>query len=362
MDFDIVKAKRRNIFFKTRMCNRFPNCSWGSKCGFAHSEAELQPHPDLRLTKPCPAFLRAGTCSAGAECTFAHVRQGEPRNRAQGTEGRSDENPLNVHAVADTALKPHVEPDVTEGRPLAVYEKNTFLVLEPTAEAPRHPRASRSAPPSPRWDLLQALGSVLLRDFVRSWEWRVLPPQSAAAWAGPGPDMEQNFAKSCSSSDVCFSKVKIFSGHSLEGGSPDDTRNSSCEPLGNPYCQANNVESSSMSGIAKDATPSDGCRSEARYLGGHRSESGSPDGAGRPDGTAAVPRRRRRQGPQSAARRRPRRASRRASLRCGAARRAAEGLRGGVARERLDDMRELPSLGIDRAVALQKARAGTAGP
>jgi hypothetical protein len=34
-----------NLLFKTRLCNNFPQCSFGSSCTFAHGPSELQPRP-----------------------------------------------------------------------------------------------------------------------------------------------------------------------------------------------------------------------------------------------------------------------------------------------------------------------------
>eukprot|EP00928_Gymnodinium_smaydae_P081539 TRINITY_DN65040_c0_g1_i1.p1 TRINITY_DN65040_c0_g1~~TRINITY_DN65040_c0_g1_i1.p1 ORF type:complete len:326 (-),score=55.01 TRINITY_DN65040_c0_g1_i1:672-1577(-) len=62
-----------SIFMKTRKCRFFGagSCAKGVECRFAHSDAELRSHPDMRFTKMCPAMISGSTCG-NAACTFAH--------------------------------------------------------------------------------------------------------------------------------------------------------------------------------------------------------------------------------------------------------------------------------------------------
>jgi len=57
---------------KTKLCifNAQNRCEMGMACPFAHSQAELQPMPDLAKTKLCHNFFR-GRCTA-KRCRFAH--------------------------------------------------------------------------------------------------------------------------------------------------------------------------------------------------------------------------------------------------------------------------------------------------
>ena len=72
------------------MCKHFNTtlgCSYGDKCQFAHSEAELRPaNPNMIATNgvqnmknplnykivKCKNFEKEGTCKYGAMCSFAH--------------------------------------------------------------------------------------------------------------------------------------------------------------------------------------------------------------------------------------------------------------------------------------------------
>lgn len=58
---------------KTRLCkfNIMGTCFKGSDCGFAHTDEELKPLPNLSRTRLCPVLLQTGRCDAKS-CTYAH--------------------------------------------------------------------------------------------------------------------------------------------------------------------------------------------------------------------------------------------------------------------------------------------------
>mmetsp|Transcript_2620 Transcript_2620/g.5194 ORF Transcript_2620/g.5194 Transcript_2620/m.5194 type:complete len:335 (-) Transcript_2620:43-1047(-) len=60
-------------FQKTKMCPFLHrgHCKKHWRCGFAHSEEELQPLPDLSRTKFCPTLLSSEIC-VDKSCQFAH--------------------------------------------------------------------------------------------------------------------------------------------------------------------------------------------------------------------------------------------------------------------------------------------------
>lgn len=63
--------------YKTELCRGFQetgSCKYGSKCQFAHGEAELRGvyrHPKYK-TEPCRTFYNFGYCPYGARCHFIH--------------------------------------------------------------------------------------------------------------------------------------------------------------------------------------------------------------------------------------------------------------------------------------------------
>lgn len=73
--FVMPRSRFRSQMYRTEMC-RFVDkpggCPKGAACGFAHSNEELNPRPDLRKTSICSAWL-TGTCRLPKErCGFAH--------------------------------------------------------------------------------------------------------------------------------------------------------------------------------------------------------------------------------------------------------------------------------------------------
>lgn len=62
------------IFRKTKACkfHLMGRCTRGEACVFAHEQNELQPLPDFRYTKMCPALCETGRCDKGSACMFAH--------------------------------------------------------------------------------------------------------------------------------------------------------------------------------------------------------------------------------------------------------------------------------------------------
>eukprot|EP00168_Porphyra_purpurea_P009043 TRINITY_DN2190_c0_g1_i8.p1 TRINITY_DN2190_c0_g1~~TRINITY_DN2190_c0_g1_i8.p1 ORF type:complete len:569 (-),score=131.81 TRINITY_DN2190_c0_g1_i8:4-1710(-) len=66
-----------NDLYKTEMCAKYADslfCRYGSKCQFAHGEAELRVvkrHPKYK-TRLCRKFTEAGTCMYGQRCRFIH--------------------------------------------------------------------------------------------------------------------------------------------------------------------------------------------------------------------------------------------------------------------------------------------------
>lgn len=69
---------------KTRLCRFHVKgvCKLGQACGFAHTEGELQPQPDLYKTELCNDHL-LGRCRRGSRCRFAHGPE-EIRPAAEG--------------------------------------------------------------------------------------------------------------------------------------------------------------------------------------------------------------------------------------------------------------------------------------
>lgn len=63
--------------YKTELCRGFQetgSCKYGSKCQFAHGEAELKRlyrHPKYK-TEPCRTFYNFGYCPYGSRCHFIH--------------------------------------------------------------------------------------------------------------------------------------------------------------------------------------------------------------------------------------------------------------------------------------------------
>ncbi|XP_034081530.1 mRNA decay activator protein ZFP36 [Gymnodraco acuticeps] len=63
--------------YKTELCRGFQetgSCKYGSKCQFAHGEAELRGlfrHPKYK-TEPCRTFYNFGYCPYGSRCHFLH--------------------------------------------------------------------------------------------------------------------------------------------------------------------------------------------------------------------------------------------------------------------------------------------------
>ncbi|XP_038548750.1 mRNA decay activator protein ZFP36 [Micropterus salmoides] len=87
--------------YKTELCRGFQetgSCKYGSKCQFAHGEAELRGlyrHPKYK-TEPCRTFYNFGYCPYGSRCHFIHEDKisGAPltsatfQNQQQPTPGR----------------------------------------------------------------------------------------------------------------------------------------------------------------------------------------------------------------------------------------------------------------------------------
>ena len=81
---------KKNPFYKTIMCKSLPNCQYSENCVYAHSEAEIRPlTSNMKFGVPMPAammvnakggyktalcknFSEGGNCSFGTKCSFAH--------------------------------------------------------------------------------------------------------------------------------------------------------------------------------------------------------------------------------------------------------------------------------------------------
>ncbi|XP_029373374.1 mRNA decay activator protein ZFP36 isoform X2 [Echeneis naucrates] len=69
--------------YKTELCRGFQetgSCKYGSKCQFAHGEAELRGmhrHPKYK-TEPCRTFYNFGYCPYGSRCHFIHEEKITP--------------------------------------------------------------------------------------------------------------------------------------------------------------------------------------------------------------------------------------------------------------------------------------------
>lgn len=63
--------------YKTELCRSWSetgSCRYGSKCQFAHGEAELRPllrHPKYK-TELCRSWAESGSCPYGSRCRFIH--------------------------------------------------------------------------------------------------------------------------------------------------------------------------------------------------------------------------------------------------------------------------------------------------
>jgi len=65
--------------FKPQLCNtemckfyRAGECTRGSSCTFAHNIQSLRKKPNLFQTQLCKAFMKTGVCIKGGFCNFAH--------------------------------------------------------------------------------------------------------------------------------------------------------------------------------------------------------------------------------------------------------------------------------------------------
>ena len=69
--------------YKTEMCNKLPDCPYGNKCTFAHTEEELRSvdRGPAYKTVRCKNYERTGSCSYGHRCRFIHRDDGAPAYR-----------------------------------------------------------------------------------------------------------------------------------------------------------------------------------------------------------------------------------------------------------------------------------------
>lgn len=91
----------KNDLYKTEICRSFAEnggyCKYGSKCQFAHGEAELRPvrrHPRYK-TKLCRNFSATGSCPYDARCRFIHA----PSDLVLSALGESDVMGLDKHGL-----------------------------------------------------------------------------------------------------------------------------------------------------------------------------------------------------------------------------------------------------------------------
>ncbi len=88
--------------FKTELCRSFEStgaCKYGTKCRFAHGQAELRPvarHPKYK-TQHCKTFREQGHCPYGARCKFIHSDQEESPLSAPGLLEHSAMAKLDLH-------------------------------------------------------------------------------------------------------------------------------------------------------------------------------------------------------------------------------------------------------------------------
>jgi hypothetical protein len=70
---DDRRQDRKAIFQRTVMCKFYlqKKCSKGQRCGFAHSEEDLNEKPDFSLTRMCKDLLETGMCG-DPTCQYAH--------------------------------------------------------------------------------------------------------------------------------------------------------------------------------------------------------------------------------------------------------------------------------------------------
>jgi len=149
-----ITAKiKRNKFYKTTLCTFGPAaCKWGSKCHFAHSEDELVPKPDLSNTKLCPAFVQAGTCSAGRECPFAHdpgsLRKGAQRPPASVDNGSAERLLSGLQHLDTLELLVHGS---FSGEGISFSSHSMAVCKLPPDDPCRAPLAFLDEPPMPRF-------------------------------------------------------------------------------------------------------------------------------------------------------------------------------------------------------------------
>jgi len=67
--------------FNTEMCtfHRAGVCTRGSSCSFAHDIQSLRKRPNLSKTQLCKAFMKTGVCVKGGFCNFAHGKEEQLR-------------------------------------------------------------------------------------------------------------------------------------------------------------------------------------------------------------------------------------------------------------------------------------------
>lgn len=108
-------------FVKTKLCkfNKAGVCTRGEECTFAHGGEQLHTVPDFSFTRLCRDFVKAGACKAGADCKFAHgVEELRPCPVPDGDE---TENPADIAAATASfnaaILAPGPGPGISAGVP-----------------------------------------------------------------------------------------------------------------------------------------------------------------------------------------------------------------------------------------------------
>ena len=143
--------------YKTELCHKFQetgSCWYGSKCHFAHGEAELRPvqrHP-LYKTEYCRMYHMLGHCNYGTRCRFIHESPDEGQYhggaaRAAAPQRRSL-NSLLAPAAPTTTLE-----DTPTGR-RGVFARNTVCFDTSSSTGSfgntgTHALAAHTAPVSP---------------------------------------------------------------------------------------------------------------------------------------------------------------------------------------------------------------------
>ncbi|KAJ1566649.1 hypothetical protein HK405_008976 [Cladochytrium tenue] len=145
-------AKKANLY-KTELCRSWEetgHCRYGTKCQFAHSEAELRivdRHPKYK-TQMCKTFWEKGTCPYGKRCCFIHTTRPDDSPVLPGSVSLSLASPQaggRRTSSPATALPapPLLMPASSPVTPKRGSQGNIFAGLSPAPHSPISPSVGR---------------------------------------------------------------------------------------------------------------------------------------------------------------------------------------------------------------------------